>query len=55
MEKNKKIEEKVQAVVYDIRNNKPYFLILHRILRWQGWELLKETLEDGESRDLKTD
>ncbi len=53
MEKNKKVEKKVQAIIYDIKNNKPYFLILHRILRWKGWELLKETLEDSEKNNLK--
>ena len=43
-----KTYKKVQAVIYDIKNDKPYFLILHRILRWKGWELLKESLEKGE-------
>jgi ADP-ribose pyrophosphatase YjhB (NUDIX family) len=41
--------KKVRAIVYDIKDNKPYFLILHRILRWKGWEILKETIEKGEN------
>jgi len=40
--------KKVRAVIFDIKNQKPYFLILHRILRWKGWEFLKETMERGE-------
>jgi 8-oxo-dGTP pyrophosphatase MutT (NUDIX family) len=53
MEKNLKTYKKVQAIVYDIKNNKHYFLILHRTLRWKGWELLKGTLEKGEERSLR--
>lgn len=41
--------KKVRAIIYDIRNGKPYFLILHRILRWKGWEFLKETVKKGET------
>ena len=42
------IVKKVRAIIYDIKDNEPYFLILHRILRWSGWEILKETMEPGE-------
>src|SRR4030042_161044 len=38
-----------RAIIYDIKNGKPYFLILHRSLRWRGWEFLKETIEKGET------
>jgi len=41
--------KKVRAIIYDIKDGKPYFLILHRILRWNGWEVLKETIEPGEN------
>lgn len=41
--------KKVRAIIYDIKEGKPYFLILHRILRWSGWEVLKETIENNES------
>lgn len=41
--------KKVRAIIYDTKNDKPYFLILHRTLRWEGWEILKETMESRES------
>jgi len=41
--------KKVRAIIYDIKNGQPYFLILHRVLRWQGWEFVKETLKPGEN------
>jgi len=41
--------KKVRAVIYDVKNGQVYFLILHRILRWRGWEILKETLEKNET------
>jgi len=41
--------KKVRAVIYDVKNGRVYFLILHRILRWRGWEILKETLEKNET------
>jgi len=41
--------KKVRAIIYDIKDGKLYFLILHRILRWNGWEVLKETMEPGEN------
>ncbi len=43
-----KVVRKVMAILYDVRDGKPYYLILHRVLRWHGWELLKETIENGE-------
>jgi len=46
--KKRKVK-KVRAIIYDIENGEPYFLILHRILRWKGWETLKETLERKET------
>ncbi len=39
---------KVMAVLYDVENGRPSYLIMHRILRWHGWELVKETIEDHE-------
>jgi hypothetical protein len=44
----RKTIKKVRAVIYDIKKGEPYFLILRRILRWNGWETLKETLEKKE-------
>jgi len=46
--KNQAIK-KVRVVIYTVEAGKTYFLILHRILRWTGWELLKETMEPGET------
>ncbi len=44
-----KVIKKVVAVLYDLKDGVPYYLILHRKLRWHGWELLKETKEDHET------
>ena len=41
--------KKVRAIIYDIKNDRLCFLILHRTLRWKGWEFLKETIEKGET------
>jgi len=44
-----KIIKKVRAIIYDLKNGQFYFLIIHRILRWRGWEVLKETIEPSET------
>jgi hypothetical protein len=44
-----KVIKKVIAVLYDLKDGVPYYLVLHRQLRWHGWELLKETKEDHET------
>ncbi len=49
--KKRKLLKKVRAIIYDIKDSQPYFLILHRILRWQGWEFVKETIESGENAE----
>lgn len=41
--------KKVRAIIYDIKDGKPYFLILRRVLNWRGWEFLKETMEPAET------
>jgi 8-oxo-dGTP pyrophosphatase MutT (NUDIX family) len=43
------VEKKVAAVIYDIKKGVPYFLILHRVLHWRGWEWHKGTIEKGET------
>jgi len=43
------IIKKVRVIIYDIKKGEPRFLILHRILRWRGWEVLKETIEPSET------
>lgn len=47
----KKTIKKVRAIIFDIKNGQPYFLILHRILRWRGWEILKGSIKPGESNE----
>lgn len=41
--------KKVMAIIYKQEKRQKKILILHRKLRWTGWELLKETIEEGES------
>lgn len=41
--------KKVQAVIYRMQEDIPQFLIMHRILHWSGWELVKGTPEKKES------
>lgn len=43
------MKNKVQAIIYKEEKGKKKFLILHRKLNWVGWELMKETMEEGES------
>lgn len=45
----KAVIKKVRAIIYDIKGDKPYFLILRRVLNWRGWEFLKETMKSGET------
>ncbi len=40
---------KVQAVIYALKDKKPYFLVMHRVLHWKGWEFVKGTPEKGET------
>ncbi len=42
-------QRKVIAVIYALEKEKKKYLVLHRKLRWSGWELMKETMESGES------
>jgi len=47
--KRKKIKKSYRAIIYDIRKGRLYFLILHRVLHWDGWEFPKETVKKGEA------
>jgi 8-oxo-dGTP pyrophosphatase MutT (NUDIX family) len=47
---NQNIRKCVTAVIYD-QMDKPYFLVLKRKLRWEGWEFVKGGLEPGESEE----
>src|SRR3989344_6600692 len=43
--------KKVLAIIYKIEKKQKRFLILHRKLRWTGWECIKETMEENESEE----
>ncbi|MFH1053433.1 MAG: NUDIX hydrolase [Candidatus Woesearchaeota archaeon] len=49
-EKSKEVIKGVSAIIYD-DNGQFYFLILHRISSWKGWEFAKGKIEDGESEE----
>lgn len=55
----RQVFKEVLAIVYDIKYNKPFFLILHRKLHWHGWEFpkgkiqIKETQIQAIRRELK--
>lgn len=36
-----KIRKGVSAVIFRLKSKCPEFLVLHRIKRWKGWEMLK--------------
>ncbi|MEM3369279.1 MAG: NUDIX domain-containing protein [Candidatus Micrarchaeia archaeon] len=38
---NEKIRKGITAIVFRLKGKKPEFLLLHRIKRWNGWEMLK--------------
>lgn len=39
----------IRAVVYKIKNGKPFYLVLKRKKRWIGWELIKGGKQKNES------
>ena len=42
------VKKGVTAIIYDDMGDK-WFLILHRIKNWDGWEFVKGGIEDGET------
>jgi len=38
----------VTGIIFDERDGKRYFLLLHRVLNWAGWEFLKGGIDNGE-------
>ncbi len=44
-----RFKEGVKAIIFDVRDNEPIYLILHRVLNWEGWEFPKGGIEEGES------
>jgi hypothetical protein len=45
------LKKGVSAVVYDRKGTVYYFLIVHRVKGWNGWEFPKGILEEGEVPD----
>ncbi|GEM_PF-323330 len=45
------IKKGVTGVVFRFVNDKPIFLLLHRVLNWQGFEFPKGGVEFGEAHD----
>ncbi|MEM4261849.1 MAG: NUDIX domain-containing protein [Candidatus Diapherotrites archaeon] len=39
----------VTAVIFDIKDKETYFLLMHRILNWKGWEFVKGGIDKNES------
>ena len=38
----------VTAVIFSEKNGERFFLILHRVLNWKGWEFVKGGIDEGE-------
>lgn len=39
----------VTAIIYDEKKGRRFFLILHRVLNWSGWEFVKGGIDNNES------
>ncbi|VVC00141.1 RNA pyrophosphohydrolase [uncultured archaeon] len=44
-----RVKHGVTAIIFDERDGKRYFLLLHRVLNWKGWEFCKGGIEEGEN------
>ncbi len=42
------IKNGATGIVYSENDGKRYFLLLHRVLNWEGWEFPKGGVEEGE-------
>ena len=40
----------IAAIIFAEKNGERYFLLLHRVLNWTGWEFVKGRLDEGEER-----
>ncbi len=45
------VKHGVTAVIFDERGGKRYFLLLHRVLNWSGWEFIKGGIDQGENSE----
>ena len=39
----------VTGVIFAEKNNERFFLVLHRVLNWSGWEFVKGGMDEGET------
>lgn len=46
------IKHGVTGIIFDEKNGHRYFLILHRVLNWSGWEFVKGGIDKGESPEI---
>ena len=44
-----KVKKGVTGVVYNPVHGQPLFLVMHRVLNWEGWEFAKGGVEKGET------
>lgn len=42
----------VTGIIFDEKKGKRFFLILHRVLNWSGWEFVKGGIDKGESPEI---
>jgi len=42
------VKHGVTGVIFDERGGKRYFLIMHRVLNWRGWEFVKGGIDGSE-------
>lgn len=46
-----KTKHGIAAIIFAEKNGENYFLILHRVLHWKGWEFVKGHIDEGESEE----
>lgn len=42
------VKHGVTAIIFDEQEGNRYFLLLHRVLNWRGWEFVKGGIDEGE-------
>jgi 8-oxo-dGTP pyrophosphatase MutT (NUDIX family) len=46
------VKKGISAIIYDKRGSSHYFLVLHRVKGWVGWEFPKGGILGGETPDM---
>jgi len=41
----------VTAIIFDENRGRRFFLVLHRVLNWRGWEFVKGGIDKGEAAE----